>query len=114
MTIKFSSIPLLPKENKENLKCNKKNLSKKHQTCSSTPSPYFRRQTLPLTTSTSKKYIGQELLSRNTNPACKLLGQLDFKGIRTKTHYFSIKMLPETIFQFPKPKLKLKLNPKLF
>ncbi|CAB4417339.1 unnamed protein product [Rhizophagus irregularis] len=62
---------------------------KKHQTYTSTPSPYFRRQTIPLTTSTSKKNVGQELLPRNTGPACEPLGQLDFKGVGTKTHYFS-------------------------
>ncbi|CAB4410498.1 unnamed protein product [Rhizophagus irregularis] len=67
----------------------RKNLSKKHQTYTSTPSPHFRRQTLPLTTSTSKKYVGQELFPRNTGPACEPLGQLDFKGVGTKTHYFS-------------------------
>ncbi|GET49977.1 hypothetical protein RIR_jg32214.t1 [Rhizophagus irregularis DAOM 181602=DAOM 197198] len=62
---------------------------KKHQTYASTPSPYFRRLTPPLTTSTSKKYVSQELLPRNTGPACEPLGQLDFKGVGTKTHYFS-------------------------
>ncbi|PKC02195.1 hypothetical protein RhiirA5_356077, partial [Rhizophagus irregularis] len=67
----------------------RKNLSKKHQTYTSTPSPYFRRLTPPLTTSTSKKYVSQELLPRNTGPACEPLGQLDFKGVGTKTHYFS-------------------------
>ncbi|GET66166.1 hypothetical protein RIR_jg20825.t1 [Rhizophagus irregularis DAOM 181602=DAOM 197198] len=73
----------------ENSKCNEKNLSKIHQTYTSTPSPYFRRLTPQLTTSTSKKYVGQELLPRNTGPACEPLGQLDFKGVGTKTHYFS-------------------------
>ncbi|CAB4421971.1 unnamed protein product [Rhizophagus irregularis] len=37
----------------------RKNLSKKHQTYTSTPSPYFRKQTIPLTTSTSKKNKAQ-------------------------------------------------------
>ncbi|PKC58202.1 hypothetical protein RhiirA1_427912 [Rhizophagus irregularis] len=81
MTIKISSIPH-PKENK-------KNLSKKYQTYTSTLSPYFRRLKFLLTTSTSKKYVGQELLPKNNGPACEPLGQLDFKGIGTKTHYFS-------------------------
>ncbi|PKC03590.1 hypothetical protein RhiirA5_363082, partial [Rhizophagus irregularis] len=66
-----------------------KNLSKNHQTYISTSSPYFRRLTLPLTTSTSKKYVGQKLLPKNTGPACEPLGQLDFKGVGTKTYYFS-------------------------
>ncbi|PKC61023.1 hypothetical protein RhiirA1_425305 [Rhizophagus irregularis] len=78
MTIKFSSIPPSSKENK-------KNLSKKHQTYTSTPSPYFRRLTLLLTTSTSKKYVGQELLPRNTSPACEPLSQLNFKDVGIKT-----------------------------
>ncbi|GET61961.1 hypothetical protein RIR_jg12006.t1 [Rhizophagus irregularis DAOM 181602=DAOM 197198] len=53
------------------------------------PPKKIRRLTPQLTTSTSKKYVGQELLPRNTGPACEPLGQLDFKGIGTKTHYFS-------------------------
>ncbi|PKC70373.1 hypothetical protein RhiirA1_414461 [Rhizophagus irregularis] len=60
---------------------NKKNLSKKYQTYTSTLSPYFRRLTPPLTTSTSKKYVSQELLPRNNDPACEPFGQLDFKGV---------------------------------
>ncbi|PKC01570.1 hypothetical protein RhiirA5_351991, partial [Rhizophagus irregularis] len=47
------------------------------------------RLTSQLTTSTSKKYVGQKLFSRNTGLACEPLGQLDFKGVGTKTHYFS-------------------------
>ncbi|PKB99021.1 hypothetical protein RhiirA5_366671, partial [Rhizophagus irregularis] len=41
-----------------------------------------------LTKSTSKKYVGQELLPRNNGPTCEPLGQLDFKGVGIKTHYF--------------------------
>ncbi|PKC06304.1 hypothetical protein RhiirA5_360415 [Rhizophagus irregularis] len=51
-------------------------LSKKHQIYTSTPSPYFRRLTLPLITSTSKKYVGQEFLPKNTGLACEPLGHI--------------------------------------